>query len=181
MSESKMTPDTTDKGKREAFEAWADRNGFGLDRSKTGKSYRLSTTDVAWDAWRAALAARPAVPQPPVVLAGWKLVPETPTQEMCQQGQWKAKEWPKFPLRISPIYQAMLDAAPSPEPAPAVAQGLSEEQRDAERYRWLRDHFEDVYALNDDGDLVVAVKSLYNSEASERLDAAIDAAQETQR
>jgi hypothetical protein len=61
------------------------------------------------DAIRAALASAPRVPQ------GWKLVPVEPTQEMCQQGQWKAQEWPKFPLRIAPIYAAMLAAAPQPE------------------------------------------------------------------
>lgn len=48
---------------------------------------------------------------------GWQLVPVEPTQAMCQEGQWKAQEWPKFPLRISPIYQAMLAAAPRPAPA----------------------------------------------------------------
>lgn len=49
-----------------------------------------------------------------IVPDGWKLVPVQPTQEMCQQGQWKAQEWPKFPLRIVPIWQAMLDAASAP-------------------------------------------------------------------
>ncbi len=95
----------------------------------------------------AALAAQPA---------GWKLVPVEPTQEMCQQGQWKAREWPKFPLRISPIYQAMLAAAPQPPAQPANEQDMAvyqaiadnyakdtqppqagDDARDAERYRWL--------------------------------------------
>ena len=40
-------------------------------------------------------------------------VPREPTQVMCQAGQEKAREWPKFPLRISAIYRAMLAAAPS--------------------------------------------------------------------
>lgn len=53
--------------------------------------------------------------------AGYALVPITPTQAMCQAGQWKAKEWPKFPLRISPIYQAMIaEAPPAAPPSPAV-------------------------------------------------------------
>lgn len=43
---------------------------------------------------------------------GWVLVPVEPTQAMCQEGQWKAREWPKFPLRIVPIWKAMLAAAP---------------------------------------------------------------------
>jgi hypothetical protein len=69
---------------------------------------------------KAALAAPLAQPEPP---AGWQIVPKVPTQEMCQQGQWKANEWPKFPLRISPIYQAMLAAAPVPAPA-EIAEGV---------------------------------------------------------
>lgn len=43
---------------------------------------------------------------------GHQVVPDEPTQEMCQEGQWKAQEWPKFPLRIVPIYKAMINAAP---------------------------------------------------------------------
>ena len=55
----------------------------------------------------AALASPPATGVP----EGYALVPLTPTQAMCQAGQWKAQECPKFPLRIVPIYQAMLAAA----------------------------------------------------------------------
>jgi hypothetical protein len=66
-------------------------------------------------------AASPAdtVKQDAVIPAGWKLVPIEPTQAMCQAGQIKAREWPTFPLRILPIYQAMLSAAP---PADTVKQ-----------------------------------------------------------
>ena len=67
-------------------------------------------------------SAAPAAKEAPPV-AGWQLVPIEPTQAMCQAGQWKAQEWPKFPLRISPIYRAMLAAAPA-EPA---AQALGDE------------------------------------------------------
>lgn len=56
-----------------------------------------------------ALLARTA----PGVAEGFVIVPKVPTQAMCQAGQWKAREWPKFPLRISPIYEAMIAAAPS--------------------------------------------------------------------
>lgn len=42
--------------------------------------------------------------------SGYWIAPVTPSQQMCQEGQWKASEWPKFPLRISPIYAAMRDA-----------------------------------------------------------------------
>ena len=81
---------------REAFEAWL---GYceQLDRH---------TIESMWSAWKAATAQ--CVPE------GYVVVPKEPTQEMCQQGQWKAKEWPKFPLRIVPIYRAMLEAAPKP-------------------------------------------------------------------
>jgi hypothetical protein len=51
---------------------------------------------------------------PAGVPAGFVLVPIEPTQQMCQEGQWKAQEWSRFPLRIVPIWQAMLAAAPKP-------------------------------------------------------------------
>jgi hypothetical protein len=40
--------------------------------------------------------------------------PAVPTQAMCTAGQEKAREWPTFPLRISAIYRAMVEAAPPP-------------------------------------------------------------------
>ena len=46
--------------------------------------------------------------------AGYVLVPIEPTQQMCQEGQWKAQELPRFPLRIVPIWKAMLAAVQSP-------------------------------------------------------------------
>lgn len=76
--------------------------------------------------------AAPASQEAAAGPVGWKLVPIEPTQAMCQEGQWKANEWPKFPLRISPIYQAMIFAAPqAPQP--------SQDMQAAQRYRWLRD------------------------------------------
>ena len=49
------------------------------------------------------------------------VVPREPTQVMCQAGQEKAREWPKFPLHITSIYKAMLAAAPSaPEQGPVA-------------------------------------------------------------
>jgi len=48
----------------------------------------------------------------PVQREGWVSVPIEPTQDMCQQGQWKANEWKQFPLRITSIYKAMIQAAP---------------------------------------------------------------------
>ncbi|SAL03154.1 hypothetical protein AWB77_06722 [Caballeronia fortuita] len=62
------------------------------------------TWQLAWHAARP--SAAPAIPE------GFALVPIRPNQDMCYAGQIKAREWPKFPLRIAPIYQAMLAAAP---------------------------------------------------------------------
>lgn len=59
--------------------------------------------------------------------AGWKLVPENADQAMCQAGQLKAREWPSFPLRIGPIYAAMINAAPTP---PASAQDDAKDEQD---------------------------------------------------
>ena len=59
------------------------------------------------DELRAAIAAA-------INASGCVLVPKEPTQPMCQAGQWKAREWPTFPLRIASIYKAMLAAAPQP-------------------------------------------------------------------
>lgn len=55
-----------------------------------------------------------AAPNQMEVPQGWKLVPIEPTQAMCQAGQDTARQWPKFPLRIVPIFNAMLAAAPQP-------------------------------------------------------------------
>ena len=65
---------------------------------------------------KAIAALRQAIAQPEQVPAGYKLVPIEPTQAMCQAGQETAVVWPKFPLRISPIYKAMLEAAPEVKP-----------------------------------------------------------------
>jgi len=61
--------------------------------------------------------AEPAIKESLTVPAGYKLVPVEPTQPTCIAGQDKAREWPCFPLRISPIYTAMLAAAPTPPEA----------------------------------------------------------------
>lgn len=82
--------------------------------------YAWDATQEAWTVWRAAIAH--AVPP------GHQVVPDVPTQVMCQEGQWKAREWPKFPLRIVPIYQAMISAAPGHllvNPAPAQLTGCA--------------------------------------------------------
>lgn len=62
--------------------------------------------------------SRPSEQEGVALPVGWVMVPLVPTQQMCQQGQWKAREWPKFPLRIGPIYRAMLEAAPKPPSKP---------------------------------------------------------------
>lgn len=77
-----------------------------VDRWDTPLWKDVPATGEYISALRAALST-PAVPP------GFVLVPVEPTQAMCQEGQWKANEWPKFPLRIVPIWKAMLSAAPS--------------------------------------------------------------------
>ena len=49
------------QGEREAFEAWADDQGFPLDRSihSDGENYRYLRTQGPWDAWQAARATAP--------------------------------------------------------------------------------------------------------------------------
>jgi hypothetical protein len=59
---------------------------------------------------RALLGGSPNRFAPP---PGFVVVPLQPTQVMCQAGQYKAREWPAFPLRIAPIWQAMIAAAPA--------------------------------------------------------------------
>jgi hypothetical protein len=103
---------------------------------------------------------------------GWKLVPVEPTQAMCQAGQNKASEWPKFPLRINPIYQAMLSAAPSPElisPHPIVPDDVI---KDAERYRWLRQS--GVNWIRVDVDTEIGMSDPNNYDFPSTLDASID-------
>lgn len=108
--------DTT-KAERAAFEAYyGPRWGASYLAWVAEKGrYAWDATQEAWTVWQAAITH--AVPP------GHQVVPDEPTQQMCQEGQWKAKEWPKFPLRIVPIYKAMLSAAPghllvNPTPAP---------------------------------------------------------------
>ena len=104
MSQDKM---------REAFEAWAnnypaleDDHGYvNLRYLGLHKQYVDFDVQRAWQAYQAGHAS--AAPAP----AGCVLVPIEPTQQMCQEGQWKAQEWPRFPLRIVPIWKAMLAAA----------------------------------------------------------------------
>lgn len=49
--------------------------------------------------------------------------------------------------------------------------------QDAARYRWLSAHFEDIYAVNAEGELVVQIKGVgLPDEDGAKLDAAIDAA-----
>ena len=69
--------------------------------------------------------------------------------------------------RAMAVMRSMLTAPPAP-------QG---DARDAERYRWLRDHYDDVYALDEQGDLAVQIKAAgLIGESAQKLDTAIDAA-----
>ncbi|WP_250502790.1 hypothetical protein [Caballeronia sp. AZ7_KS35] len=62
------------------------------------------------------------------------------------------------------------------------AQRAMKDARDAERYRWLRDHFEDVYACDADGESLVQVKAFgLVGESADTLNTAIDRAIAAQR
>lgn len=46
------------RDEREAFEAWADDQGFVLTRTTHGDTYQDLRTQGPWEAWRAALASK---------------------------------------------------------------------------------------------------------------------------
>lgn len=88
-----------------AFEKWlqSERVKFANDMHESAIRAHFSIIEIYGpDIWQAAM--RQAIPD------GYVLVPKEPTQEMCVAGQHKALEWPAFPLRISPIYSAMIAA-----------------------------------------------------------------------
>lgn len=90
-------------------------------------------------------AKGPAKPAP----TGWRIVPAEPTPEMLANTV-DANGLPRVLDFTTPgergeaflmpryTYRAMLDAAPSPPPAPGYAEGRLADERDAARYRWLR-------------------------------------------
>ena len=45
------------KDQREAFEEWAEAEGFDLDRAADGSGYWSFSTVAAWGAWQAAIAS----------------------------------------------------------------------------------------------------------------------------
>lgn len=110
-----LLPDLTEARELGGAQAW-------FDRETTQEAARYEAV-----LQRIGAAPQPGA-QPAGVPQGWRLVPDTPTQEMCQAGQEKASEWPRFPLRISPIYRAMLTAAP--QPAPEAGPVLTDERLD---------------------------------------------------
>ena len=95
---------------RNAFEAYfADsRRGKGASKAPTfarlaDGTYADDPTQRHWWTWQNAARAALSAP-PPVVPAGWRLVPVEPTPEMLV-----AINWPNDPAG----YRAMLAAAPS--------------------------------------------------------------------
>ena len=64
---------------------------------------------------------------PASVPEGWKLVPVEATKKMCGAAYSDRMVWNGGPRAI---YEAMLAAAPTPP--------VSEDRKDADRYRWLR-------------------------------------------
>jgi hypothetical protein len=39
---------------------------------------------------------------------GFVLVPLKATQQICQVMQWKLREWPRYPFRVAPVYEAAI-------------------------------------------------------------------------
>ena len=101
-----------------------------------------------------------ATPQPSAVPSGWKLVPVEPTPEMAKVSTWDMNSF----YSASKVWADMLAAAPS---APATVQG------DADNYRWLREHHNDV---NSDIGVYDGVNILATRDGELDLDAAIAAA-----
>lgn len=71
------TPGEREAKVREAFEAWADDQGFPLKRVGLGDDYQDLRTQGPWEAWQ----ARAALLEP-VGGEGWVMVPKEPTEEM---------------------------------------------------------------------------------------------------
>ncbi|WP_082054823.1 Lar family restriction alleviation protein [Cupriavidus basilensis] len=70
------------------------------------------------DAWNRRAPTEAGVPD------GYRLVPVEPTQTMCQAMQEKLREWPRYPFRVAPVYQAALAAAPAaPKPTGQEPEG----------------------------------------------------------
>lgn len=70
------------------------------------REYGLGNYDTQFEAWQAARRA-PVVPQ------GWKLVPERPTQEMCDAAKYTVHAGLSV-FKWADGYYAMLSAAPKP-------------------------------------------------------------------
>ncbi len=123
-------------------------------------SLPLSDEHTDWGKWLGfARAVYEAGRASPASVPGWKLVPDVPTSTMVLAGE-KALSEHDF-LRMDSAYCAMLATAPTPP--------VSEDRKDAERYRVLKS-----------GDFSVEkfVSSSYGWKfvPMEELDAAIDAA-----
>lgn len=92
-------------------------------------SLPLSDEHTDWGKWLGfARAVYEAGRASPASVPGWKLVPDVPTSTMVLAGE-KALSEHDF-LRMDSAYCAMLATAPTPP--------VSEDRKDAERYRWLR-------------------------------------------
>jgi hypothetical protein len=75
----------------------------------------------------------------------YKLVPIEPTEEMLKAGfrAWNACDLPKGSnsfLDWKDAYEAMLEAAPTPESITIPLAEYEAMKKDAERYRWMRNY-----------------------------------------
>ncbi len=123
-------------------------------------SLPLSDEHTDWGKWLGfARAVYEAGRASPASVPGWKLVPDVPTSTMVLAGE-KALSEHDF-LRMDSAYCAMLATAPTPP--------VSEDRKDAERYRALKIG---DFAVNQ----FVSASYGWKFIPTEELDAAIDQA-----
>lgn len=119
-----MTQDSTEKERteqvREEFHAWCRRRALDVSTKKDARgrnTYKHDAVSLAWLAWKEqeeAYRAIEAARRAPVVPHGWKLVPEFPTQEMCDAAKYKVHAGLSV-FKWADGYYAMLAAAPEPQ------------------------------------------------------------------
>lgn len=165
-----LTTDTVQGDARAQFEAWASKGIYSL--KKIHCEYNAVATHTAWAGWQAALASRQPVGQEPVDddwhLRGYAYASKQATTcAVCVKHK-------HTPLRIDAMggyvcltcidqrLSALLGEFGYP---PAQGFDLGQQQ-DAERYRWLRDHYDPSVHDDEDGSFLRL--------AGEDLDAAID-------
>lgn len=114
-------------------------------------------------------------PQPQAVPEGWKLVPERPTQNMCEAAKYGIDARLSV-FKWADAYKVMCNNAPTPPKLASEPQPLPS-ARDAERYRFLRSR--DLETVNNGGVFAGVTPDnivLNGTDLDAEIDAAIAAA-----